>query len=442
MRALLFKGIISFLMISFLLVTCIKPIPASSLEDSVPTAYWEYEKQGFIKKLPPYAIVNDTNSHLRVKVNNIKKGCKIKEIILIEEDWGEKDDPVSRLKEIYNDSIVYTPWMNIPFQFDDPGIHSEWYASILILCGKIGWKIKTPLIMVPHRKINFLLTEGTSLKKITKLGKKEIGNINTYIGKRHQRILIASVKFKNLWVHDPEGYVKLKFLSPLPFGWNVSLSPTRFNVKPNASQPIDIYLSTYTPTSGNLRFQVIANIEGEEDATDILILRSHELNLVDWTLYIPVRFQIMIPAFKMGENIPLKYSCRGLDISPPIIWNVSNLPPETKSLALIMFDPTAPGRTFIHWILYNISPTLGSLPENLPKGKKIIKDVGIQGINNFHKIGYNGPCPPPKSYHVYIFRMLALDTWIPANINTLTELKKHIKDHIVAYGDYIGFFGI
>ena len=381
MRVLIFRGIVSSLAILLFLTMYISPIlTVSSKSSTYPLAYWEYKKQGVIKKLPPYAIVDSADSHLRVKVENLRKDCKVIEVVLMEEDWSEKDDPVKFWTELFSsDDTVYTPWMDVPSQPSDPGAHSEWYANVLMLCGKNRWKIKirTHLIFVPHNKANFLLIENYHLRRTIKIGRIQIGNANTYIGKKYQKIPIASVRFKDSWNHDPEGYVKLNLLSSLPLGWNLSIFPARFSIGPNMSQIVDIYLNAYTPTPGSILFQVTTSIEGMKDATDPLLLRSHELNLVDWTLYVPTRMWVTIPAFRIGESIPSKYSCKGLDASPPILWNISTLPPETKSLALIMFDPTAPKGTFIHWILYNISPTLGSLPENTPKGKKLVDNVGI-----------------------------------------------------------------
>ena len=117
-------------------------------------------------------------------------------------------------------------------------------------------------------------------------------------------------------------------------------------------------------------------------------------------------------AIKYGEMIPKKYTCDGENISPPIkIEEISNV---FKSIAIVCYDPDAPGGDWVHWIIYNIPPEIKELPENIEK--TIRPDLGlgkisiqpIQGSNDFGKIGYGGPCSPIGRAHRYFFRLYAL----------------------------------
>lgn len=109
-------------------------------------------------------------------------------------------------------------------------------------------------------------------------------------------------------------------------------------------------------------------------------------------------------AFQEGERIPAKYTCQGQDISPPLA--LSGTPEGTKTLALIMDDPDAPGGVFTHWVIFNLPPD--SLPEAVPTEPQLPSGA-LQGRNDFGKIGYGGPCPPPGSPHRYRFTLYALD---------------------------------
>ncbi len=95
--------------------------------------------------------------------------------------------------------------------------------------------------------------------------------------------------------------------------------------------------------------------------------------------------QITSSAFSEGEAIPKKHTCSGEDVSPPLAW--SGTPQAAKSLAIIMDDPDAPGKTFVHWVLFNIPPGTVELAEGA-------RGAGVAGVNDFRRTGYNGPCPP------------------------------------------------
>lgn len=140
-------------------------------------------------------------------------------------------------------------------------------------------------------------------------------------------------------------------------------------------------------------------------------------------------------AFNEGEFIPKKYSCDGADVSPPLEW--IGIPEETKELALICDDPDAPMGTWVHWVLYNIPPNVSNLPESVP-AVKVLENGAVHGMNDFHKIGYGGPCPPGGT-HRYFFKIYALDTELKlAQGKTRTELLESMNGHVLAGGQLMG----
>ncbi len=118
----------------------------------------------------------------------------------------------------------------------------------------------------------------------------------------------------------------------------------------------------------------------------------------------PTAFTLESPAFQEGEAIPPRYTCDGDDASPALRWR--DAPANTRSFALIMDDPDAPGRTFTHWVLLDIPAGVTTLSEGWHAG-----DIGAAGRNDFGKAGYGGPCPPPgHGPHRYFFSLYAVDT--------------------------------
>lgn len=142
-------------------------------------------------------------------------------------------------------------------------------------------------------------------------------------------------------------------------------------------------------------------------------------------------------AFKHMQPIPPQYTCDGADVSPPLSW--SAVPPAAKSIALICDDPDAPAGTWVHWVLYDLPPSVDSLPENVPKSDTI-PGGGIQGRNDFRRMGWNGPCPPGGT-HRYFFKLFALDTMLnlPAG-KTKSEIEKAMKGRILAKGELVGTY--
>jgi len=149
-----------------------------------------------------------------------------------------------------------------------------------------------------------------------------------------------------------------------------------------------------------------------------------------------MEIKVTSTAFKEGEFIPKKYTGEGADISPPLSWDKS--PEGTKSIALICDDPDAPVGTWVHWVIFNIKPDMTTLQENIPMKKEVLA-VARQGSNDFRKIGYGGPMPPPGKPHRYFFKVYALDKILdlPAGAKK-ADLEKAMERHILAKGQLLG----
>jgi Raf kinase inhibitor-like YbhB/YbcL family protein len=140
-------------------------------------------------------------------------------------------------------------------------------------------------------------------------------------------------------------------------------------------------------------------------------------------------------AFSEGQMIPKQYTCDGEDISPPITW--SGVPDGAKSIALICDDPDAPMGTWVHWVLFNVSPKTEGLAEGV-SSSKTLENGGNHGTNDFRKFGYGGPCPPGGT-HRYYFKVYALDTLLDLDPGiTKADLVKAMKGHILAEGQLMG----
>jgi Raf kinase inhibitor-like YbhB/YbcL family protein len=150
-------------------------------------------------------------------------------------------------------------------------------------------------------------------------------------------------------------------------------------------------------------------------------------------------FQLTSDAFAHGQSIPAKYSCVGKNISPALSWN--DPPAGTQSFALIVDDPDAPGRTWTHWVLFNIPADARALAEDLPvTGKNVDPDAIFVGKNSWGDIGYGGPCPPGGT-HRYFFKLYALDTAISLLPGaTKDQLLKEMDGHILAQTELMGTF--
>jgi Raf kinase inhibitor-like YbhB/YbcL family protein len=111
-------------------------------------------------------------------------------------------------------------------------------------------------------------------------------------------------------------------------------------------------------------------------------------------------------AFNDGGPIPIDHTCDDDNVSPPLRWQ--DIPVGTRSLALICEDPDAPAGTWVHWVIFNVAAAVTELAEGVP-ATEALRGGARQGVNDFRRIGYGGPCPPPGKPHRYFFRLYALD---------------------------------
>lgn len=150
-------------------------------------------------------------------------------------------------------------------------------------------------------------------------------------------------------------------------------------------------------------------------------------------------FELTSPTFAQGEAIPEKYSCKGEDISPPLVWGP---PPEaTKSQVLIMDDPDAPIGTWVHWIVFNIPNNTYGLEEALPiTGLNQVPEFISVAKNSWGRNDYGGPCPPSGT-HRYFFKLYALDTILTLDKNAdKKQVLSAMEGHILAQTELMGTF--
>ncbi len=141
-------------------------------------------------------------------------------------------------------------------------------------------------------------------------------------------------------------------------------------------------------------------------------------------------------AFQNGADIPRKHTCDANDVSPALSW--ANEPAGTRAFALIVDDPDAPVGTWVHWVIYDLPPETKELAEGIPTTETLANGAK-QGVNDFRKVGYGGPCPPPGPAHRYYFRLYALDA--PTNLKpraTKQQLLDAIKGHILGGAQLMG----
>lgn len=150
-------------------------------------------------------------------------------------------------------------------------------------------------------------------------------------------------------------------------------------------------------------------------------------------------FQLSTTAFPANKTIPHRFTCDGQDISPALEW--SDVPAGTKAFALVVDDPDAPAGTWNHWLMWNMPASARGLPEGVPKNAQF-GDGARQGRNDFGKLGYNGPCPPPGKPHRYYFRLYALDSALELQPGGgRKELDAAMSSHIVGRATLIGLYG-
>ena len=135
-------------------------------------------------------------------------------------------------------------------------------------------------------------------------------------------------------------------------------------------------------------------------------------------------------------DIPRKFTCQGEDVFPALSWN--GVPREAASLALLCEDPDAPGGLWVHWVVYDLPASAAGLPEGVPKRPEI-PGGGLQGVNDFGRPGYGGPCPPFGAPHRYCFKLFALDRalGLPPKA-TRADVLKAMAGHIVGQAELVG----
>lgn len=146
-------------------------------------------------------------------------------------------------------------------------------------------------------------------------------------------------------------------------------------------------------------------------------------------------------AFDDGGAIPTEHTCEGTDISPPLRW--SGIPEGTRSLVLIVDDPDAPDprapkMTWVHWVLYNLAPTVselagGTTADTLPAG-------AAEGLNDWQRTGYGGPCPP-VGRHRYFHKLYALDKMLDGlDRPTKAQIESAMQGHVIAQAQLVGTY--
>ena len=134
-------------------------------------------------------------------------------------------------------------------------------------------------------------------------------------------------------------------------------------------------------------------------------------------------------AFQNNQKIPVKFTCDGEGVNPPL--KINGVPLETKSLAIIMEDPDAPSGLFTHWLVWNVSAKGEVLENSVP---------GVEGTNSSRKTSYSKPCPPSGT-HRYIFRVYALDAKLNLDEGAnRRELEQAMNDHVIAKGELTGLY--
>lgn len=140
-------------------------------------------------------------------------------------------------------------------------------------------------------------------------------------------------------------------------------------------------------------------------------------------------------SFSSSGAIPVDYSCDGADKSPQLTWSAP--PAVTKSFAIVADDPDAPGRTFTHWVAFDISGDARAIGEAVDPATL----GGASGTNDFDKVGYGGPCPPKMEIHHYTFRVYALDAMLGVRPGaTRDAVDAAMNGHVLATGALTGTF--
>ena len=141
-------------------------------------------------------------------------------------------------------------------------------------------------------------------------------------------------------------------------------------------------------------------------------------------------------AFVMGSVIPDRYACTSF--SQPLEWG--EMPTNTQSIAILCDDPYSPICDWVHLVLFNLPPETRSLSENVARDADLPGDA-VQGMNDYNRVGYDGPCPPPGQTHRYEFKVFALDTRLALDSSARKkDLVRAMKGHVLAQGALSGTY--
>jgi hypothetical protein len=149
-------------------------------------------------------------------------------------------------------------------------------------------------------------------------------------------------------------------------------------------------------------------------------------------------FELKSDQLEPGQIIDGKQTCDGSDLSPELHW--TNIPNQAKSLALITDDPDAPVGVWVHWVLYDLPAATVRLEEGVPR-RELLESGAKQGVNDFGRTGYNGPCPPSGKAHRYFFKLYALDNFLnlpprARKDDVVRAMEGHILDQTELMGKY------
>jgi hypothetical protein len=149
--------------------------------------------------------------------------------------------------------------------------------------------------------------------------------------------------------------------------------------------------------------------------------------------------KVLTDAFENGQAIPEKYTCFGENHFPSLVW--TEVPAKAKTLALIVEDPDAPNGTFTHWVLYNVPVSRSGLTTGTLPHRGVTTEGTLQGTNDFDRVGWDGPKPPPGKPHRYYFRLYALDAPLDLEPGVhADEVRSAMEGHVVDSAELVGRF--
>jgi len=150
-------------------------------------------------------------------------------------------------------------------------------------------------------------------------------------------------------------------------------------------------------------------------------------------------FTLTSTAFTDGAAIPVKHTCDGGDVSPPLAW--SGAPAGTRCFVLVADDPDAPAGSWVHWVVYNVPAAVSELPENVAKVETLDLGGARQGRNDFRRPGYGGPCPPPGPAHRSLFTLYALDAPLTLKAGAQRkDVETAMEGHVLGSAQLLGTY--